>query len=352
MKRIIFFISLFYSVWVSAQIGGHYVYDFLSLPASARLTALGDYQIAIMDDDSGLALANPSLLNPEMNKTLSFNNAFYLGGINHGYVSYTHTVLDSLLTLHGGVQYSSYGKLLATTQTGLITGDFSAGDYAFVVGAGHQRGAFSYGLNLKLISSNLENYHSTGMAVDAGVTYIFPEKNLNLSFVLQNMGWQFTTYAGLNDTKQNLPFNMQLGLSHRLRYLPLRITVIAHHLNQWLIRYDDPALRPKSIFEDNSEKTYFVDNLFRHILFNLELNLGKALQIRAGYNHLRKQELQINSQRSLTGFSFGAGLNLKTFDLSYAYSAYHQAGGSHHLSFNLNMGQWVRKKKVDNIIEE
>ncbi len=51
-------------IWLSTQvligqIGGRYVFDFISLPNSARATALGDYSIAVVDGDGFTAYQNP-----------------------------------------------------------------------------------------------------------------------------------------------------------------------------------------------------------------------------------------------------------------------------------------------------
>ena len=327
-----FFCSSFTAI---AQIGGEHVYEFLNLSPSARITALGGLQVATMDEDVSLAAQNPSLYNSEMNTHLSLNTVAYVAGINHGYLGFAKD-MDSLATFGVGVQYISYGDFIGADPTGVVTGSFSASEYAFNVGAAKQFGKFSYGMNLKVIFSNFEIYNSTGLALDMGLTYFDEESMFSAGLVVKNMGTQLSTYAG---TKEDLPFDVQLGISQRLKHLPFRFGITAHHLHQWDIRYDDPSLQNNSIFDDGSDdnKSYFADNLFRHLIFSGELFLGKSLVVRAAYNHQRKQELGVDATGGGTGFSYGAGIHIKRFQFSYGRSIYHIAGGSHHFSISTQL---------------
>ena len=69
---------MFSSIAAFAQIGGSNTYEFLNVPVSGRVGALGGSVIAVNDNDPTLAMANPSLLNPHMSGmvTLSYLNYF------------------------------------------------------------------------------------------------------------------------------------------------------------------------------------------------------------------------------------------------------------------------------------
>ena len=56
-----------------AQIGGDNVYEFLNMPASARVAALGDNFLASKDNDITLTLTNPSLITRNMDNHLSLS---------------------------------------------------------------------------------------------------------------------------------------------------------------------------------------------------------------------------------------------------------------------------------------
>ncbi len=200
-----------------------------------------------------------------------------------------------------------------------------------------------------MILSYLEGYNSAGWASDWAIMYQDTAKRLALSFVLQNLGSQFTTY-GRNQNYRPIPFDAQLGLTHRLKYLPLRFSIIAHHLHRWNIRYDDPALTQNDLLlaeptvPDNGKPTAgeVVDNIFRHLRFNAELLLGKneVFHIRLGYDRMRQGELGVRGLRTLAGFSAGFGLKVYKFRIDYGLMAYHIAGTRHHFGISTNLTEF------------
>lgn len=321
-----------------AQVGGEHVYEFLRLPASARASGLGGEHVAVMDEDLGMTYHNPSILNATMHQQLSLHNDFYVAGINHGFFSYAHHFDSLKTTFNVGVKYISYGSFNATDVTGTTSGTFNAGEYAFLVGAARKYKRLSYGANLKLVSSNLESYNSFGIAADAGVTYHHPDKGLTIALVAKNIGTQLSTYTGF---REDIPFDLQLGVSKKLQYLPFRFAITGHHLHQWNIRYDDPANAPKSLIETDEpeDKKYIVDQLFRHLIFSGEIYLGRALRVRVGYHHQRSQELKLSNIRSLAGYSFGAGVHIKRIKIDYGKVFYNLAGSNNHISFTYHMGK-------------
>ena len=75
----------------TAQIGGDHTYTFLTLSNSARIAGVGGNAMVVMDNDVTLALANPSLISPEMNNNLALSYVNYFTGNNVGFISYAHT---------------------------------------------------------------------------------------------------------------------------------------------------------------------------------------------------------------------------------------------------------------------
>ena len=121
---------------LQAQIGGKHHYEFLNLPNSARITALGGYLNTVKDDDVTLALTNPAALNETMGGAIAFHHNFYLSDIQNGYVAYGHHLENSGYTLHAGVRYISYGDFMETNDIGDVTGSFDANETAVVAGVG------------------------------------------------------------------------------------------------------------------------------------------------------------------------------------------------------------------------
>jgi hypothetical protein len=345
---------LLFIVWASAGIiraqapvGGRYVYEFLGLPASARLSALGGTLPAVKDDDLNLAISNPALLNPAMHNALSFSHNFIFADIQSGYVTYGRHWKKQNITTKIGVQYVNYGDFTASDERGNINGTFSAGEAALVLGAGKQLNErIFFGAILKTVFSNYETYHSFGMAADVGLSYVKDSSGLIISLVLKNIGGEISTFTSV---RGSAPLDFQVGISKRLKYLPFRFSVTGHHLHIPNIRYDDPSLsQPTDLFgapvKENKFEN-FVDNLFRHLIFSGEFLLGKNenLRLRLGYNHLRRRELTLASIPNLAGFSAGFGIKVNVFRLDYGVGYHHLAGANNHLTISTNLDRFGKK---------
>jgi hypothetical protein len=343
------FVSLFFLLSLKAQlIGGQYTYNFLKLSPSARVSALGGNLITVADDDVNLAWQNPAVLNPGMHQQIGFNHSFYLDGIGHGLVTYGHHAEKWNTTLYGGLKYINYGTFERTNEFFQTEGTFRASEYAFSLGAGRQVDERLYlGANLKMISSQFDMYQSLGLAADLGAFYVDTTRNLTFTVVFQNMGTQLSRYTP--ETRERLPFEIQVGLSKRLKYLPFRFSIVYENLQRWNVLYDDPNLEQGIIFlgdqpETESPAVDFIDNLFRHLVFNGELLLGakENLRLRFGYKHLLRQELSVNNFGSLAGFSMGIGLKINRFRIDYGRYNFHLAGGINHFSISTNIQEFKR----------
>lgn len=328
---------------LSAQItGGRHVFQFMTLSPSARITALGGAQITVQDDDVAFAAANPAALNPSMDGRLTFQHNFYLSDIQHGYAAYGAHLPKLGFTVHGGLQYMNYGDIKQADEFGNITGKVKAAETAFTLGAARQlTERISLGLNVRFGVSTLDVYQASALATDLGALYVDTASRFSAAIVLRNVGTELATY---NDVREDLPYDLQVGFSKRLRHLPFRLTVIAHHLNQWDLRYDDPDNQDDGVLlfggdQNQSQGNPGLDNFFRHFIFSGEFLLGRneSFRLRVGYNHLRKKELSVRNYRSLAGFSGGVGFKINRFRLDVGYGAYHLAGGVLHVGIGTNL---------------
>lgn len=332
---------------VLAQVGGNNVYEFLNLAQSPRVTALGGNLITIKDHDVALAYTNPAALNPLMDDQLTFSSEFYFSGtgIVHGYTGYGFHLDKPDLTLHGGIQYISYGKFDARDIHANDIGDFKSSEYGLTGGVGKQFSEkLSGGANMKLIISQLEGYSSFGMAVDLAGMYVDTASNFTATLVMKNIGGQLSSYTG---DREPIPFEIQAGFSKKLKYLPFRLSVIATNLQRWNILYDDPNKEDATLLfgeepKGDSKAQLFVDNFFRHFVFNGEFLFGKKenFQIRLGYNHQRRAELSVENLKSLAGFSVGTGFKIKQFKLDYGLAFYHVGARVHHIGVSTNFNQF------------
>jgi len=343
-KTLPLIILLILSSLASAQIGGDNTYEFLNLTTSARVSSLGGNQIAVKDDDPFLGFVNPSLLNEEMDNKLALTYVSYLADINIGFASYTKT-FDSLGTFNLGVQYIDYGDFTETDQGGNEIGNFSAGEYAFVLGYSYPIDTnFSVGANLKTIYSSFYDYQSIGLAADIGATYFSIKSGVTMSLLAKNMGSQLTRYSDAD--REPLPFEVQFGITKRFKNVPLRLGLIAQHLQKWDLTYENPdENQAQSILgEDanqNKNENGFFDKLGRHLIFNAELLITKNFNVRFGYNYLRRAELRVDEKPGAVGISWGFGMRISKFHLSYGRSAYHQVGPTNTFSISTRLSDFI-----------
>lgn len=339
--------ALFWSASAVAQvIGGNSTFEFLRLPPSAQVAALGGIQTAAVASHYTQAAAwfqNPALLahSPQRN-ALAFHWTPFVADIHYGNINYAHRSDSLHATIGGGVQYISYGEFTATETNGQINGTFKGQEVCVALSAAKQwREHWNIGINIKTIFSGIESYNANGVAADVGVAYRDSSGRFVVALLAKNVGTQIKTYNG---THEPLPLDISLGMAKRLKHVPFSFFLTAHHLQQWDIRYNDPnAADNNAIINEDSgdtQKSYFGDKLLRHFVAGGELHLGKNLSVRLGYNHLRKKELKLANVRSLNGFTMGVGIGVRRFRLDYAFVRYHQAAASNHLSLAFPLGAW------------
>jgi hypothetical protein len=343
---IILCILILKSISAIAQVGGQSVYSFLNLPNSARVLALGGSTIAIRDDDVNMAYQNPGLINPSMASRLSLSFVDYFAGINFGNAAYAFNVKKAG-TAAVSLQYINYGSFTRADPTGYIDGEFTAGEYCINTAFSRQIDSmFTVGINLKTISSTLETYQSFGMAVDLGASWVSRDKLFQAGLVIKNLGYQFSSYTSGN--RENLPFEIQLGVSKKLEHVPLRFSLVAHNLQQPDLTFKDPQ-RPELSIDpltgDTIENKIGLGNkIMRHGILGAELNLMKNLVFRMAYNYQRRQEMKVDSRLKMVGFSWGLDIKIYKFSIAYSRSAYHLAGSPNMFTVSAKLSEFYRKQ--------
>lgn len=328
-----------------AQIGGKSAFSFLELPTSARVTASGDDLITVHDGDVNLAYQNPALLNPSHDNTLSASSVLHPGRINHGYAGYGRHYPD-VGTFHAGMKYIAYGTFQGADRFGNKTNEFTAGEYALTLGGSkHYYDRYSFGANLKLIYSQVESYSSFGFATDFGATFHDTTNMWTASLVLRNIGYQVKPFVEGN--REPLPFDLRVGVSKRLQYLPFRLNITAHHLHKPDIRYDDPAQQEQQTLvsdtaSQSNNESNVVDQIARHFIVSGEFYIAEIVRLRLGYNHLRRQEFGFGAKKGLAGFSFGAAVTINKITVSYGRSQYHPAGGTNHFTVSADLNAFLK----------
>lgn len=336
---------------ILAQIGGNSTYKFLNLPNSPRVAALGGNFVAIADNDLAIGLGNPSMISREMHNGISLNFVDYFADINYGFASYSRTY-EKYGSFAASVQYLNYGQFTYTDETGVLdenAGEFTGSEMAFVLGWGRRLDSlFSIGANLKAINSSLERYKSFGMAVDVAGSY-HARSGFTATLVARNIGRQLTTYTPGN--QEPLPFEIQLGISKKLKHLPFRYSILLTNLQKWDLTYTDPAEETIDPFtgeaKTKSKAGEFADKAFRHVVIGGEFIPTRNFSFRLGYNYQRRQEMKVDSKKGTVGFSWGFGFRISKFNFSYARSAYHLSGSPNMLSIAFNLSDFSGNGKQD-----
>ncbi|HEX6846654.1 MAG TPA: type IX secretion system protein PorQ [Chitinophagaceae bacterium] len=324
----------------SQTIGGSSVFNFLKLPHTPQLTALGSVNVSAISNDVGLAFNNPSLLKKEMHTQMNavFNN-FY-AGINAYHLSFAYRQEKLKTNFAWGLSYFDYGRISETDPSGNVLGSLQPNDWVMQVSASRSYlQKWNYGASFKFISSNYGLYRSNGIAFDVGVLFTDTSSLLSASLIAKNMGYQLKTYTATEIDE--LPFDLQAGITKRLRHAPLSFSFTAHHLHQFDIRYNDTLFNNETNSGTRNDGNFTLDKLFRHFVFAAQVFPVPQLEVTIGYNHLRRQELNIaNTTNGLNGFSLGVGLIVKKLQVRYARTHYQNNTAFNQLGLNLQLNEY------------
>ena len=191
------------------------------------------------------------------------------------------------------------------------------------------------GLSAKFINSNYGLYRSNAIAFDAGITYYDQDQQLQVSVVAKNMGTQLRTYTGTG-AKEELPFDVQAGITKRLLQAPIQFSLTAHHLHRFDVFYNDTLFNAQegdARFGSNN----FAQKILGHLVFSSDIFLSNQFQITAALNLMRRQSLNAyNFTNGLNGFSLGFGVLLHKLQIRYA-TGFYQQNLFHQVSLNFNL---------------
>lgn len=349
---------------------GATVFDFLQLPYSARQCALGGNNISLRHGDLGSAMQNPALLSGETDKQIQMSYSYYGAGQNFASVLYGHNFGRSSIEkaidepdrpnyFAAGIHYLNYGRMPYADEYGHLTGgEFTAQDILINAMYARQLGPmFCVGVSLKPMLSFYDVYSSFAMGADIGGHFCLPEKGLEIGLTLQNIGWQMKGFYSdeYGQALSSLPLNLELGLSYKLPHAPLRFSFTAHNLQRWNLNYQIYNIGHKENGSDVAVNYYPVthakwyDMLFRHTIWAVDIvPKSEKFYITLAYNHRRRQELVLKDtgadveQKSLAGFSLGAGLNIKSVRIGLGAAQYTRSNYVMQLSLALDINQLLK----------
>ena len=321
-------------------LGGNSVFNFLKLPNTPQLTSLGGINVSQSSNDIGLAFNNPALLKPEMHTQMNaVFNSFY-AGIKDWHLSLGYHDQKLNTNFCWGLNYFNYGNIQQTDDAGNMLGNFRPADWVMQLSASRSYlEKWNYGLTLKFINSDYGQYRSNGMAIDVGVLYSDSEKLITASILAKNMGFQLKKYDGTDP--DDLPFDLQIGITKRLKNAPFSFSITAYHLHRFNMQYNDTVFNNENGFTSGSSKKFSFNKLFGHFVFATTIYAGDKLEFTAGYNYLRRQELNIGSSgNGLNGFSMGVGVILDKLQIHYARAYYQNNTAYNQLGLNLTLNKY------------
>jgi hypothetical protein len=344
MKIKLLFSAILLSFSASAQIGGQFVYQFLNIPASARVAALGGTLVSVKDNDPNTALQAPSLINSSMNGAISLSAVSYPDKVKFGDASYVQD-FGKTGTFMATMHYVNYGNFNQTDDYGNSTGTFKAADYALTMGWGYQLNPlFSVGAAIKGIYSDYYIYNAMGVATDISATMYDSLNQWTVTLLIRNVGAQVNKYVPGNN--EPLPAEALIGASKRLQHTPLRFNITYRHLQKMDLAYTDendlgdvdPLTGEASVKDYN-----FFNRFSRHFILGAEILLSKNFHVRTSYNFQRRREMVVSTRPGLAGFSVGLGLKISKFIISYGFGNYHLAGGVSHFSISTSLSEFTKK---------
>jgi hypothetical protein len=287
------------------------VYNFLRLPISSHVAALGGENTTIDDDDASLVYHNPALINNVSDRTLGLNMMTYMQGSVTASASYVRAAGERASWGVAG-QFMNYGTIKEANAYGEQTGDFQAKDISISGTFGYAlTDKISGGITAKVVTSYIGQYNSLAMGIDLGLNYFDAERQWSVSAVARNLGGQLKAYE---DDFESMPLDLQVGVSKRLIGSPLRLSASLVRLNDW---------------------QYGVG---KHLVVGADILLSEQFYVAVGYNALRATEMKISESDGESahgaGLSIGAGMSLQRLKLHVAYAKYHVSASSLLVNFS------------------
>lgn len=305
MRTILSSLFIVFILSTSAVIG-QTTYDFLNVDMSARAAALGG-SFSTNNDDVDVIFSNPAGMGFLEKNPVSFSFVKHLMDINLFSLAYS-TEFENIGRFGAGVKYINYGTFDKADEFGNRTGEFGAGELAFIVGYTNEFSEnFYYGTNAKVIYSSIADESSSALALDLGINYEIPKQQINLAAAVLNLGTQLSSYL---DTKEDLPLDITIGISKRLENLPVRLSLDFHQLNK--------------------ERDEFYQHL-KGFTIGAEFYLSEVFTLRFGYDNEARSDLKIGSSSGIAGFNGGLGVKISEYIFNYGYSSMGSIGAMHRI---------------------
>lgn len=341
-RHIIGILLLLMALGVQAQ-QSNGTYSFLRATNSARVAALGGLPLPVYDDDIQLSTFNPAAIGEGMNNKLGLSYVDYYTDINFATAQYSRT-FNNIGSFAATVQYHNYGHFDEASESGIVMGEFSSADFSVNIGWGRQLSPhWSIGAAFKYAGLQYERYSAGAIGADVAGMYR-ADNGWVFTLNARNIGVQL--FNNINDDGGMLPFSLDFGASRKLDHLPLTIMLWYDDIQHWNKFVMTPTYIEKHTnpltgeFEPEGKAVLFTRNLFCHVVIGGELALGKNIVLRSAFNYGQRCLMDVPQNRTLVGFSAGAAVKIKMFEISYARLRQNIAVSPNYLTITLDLNKF------------
>lgn len=282
-------------------------FDFLrSAENSARAAGLGGAFVAYVGDASA-QLYNPATIPTAMNNSLSVTFTKHVLDVNAGVAAFARRVGSGWMGATATV--TSFGTFPRTDGLGNTIGTFGAASVALAVSyANHLDTNAYYGITVGYVQTTIDRAVASALVTSVGMLYQLPKIRTTIGASVRYLGLQL---ARMNGQDASLPTDVRIGISHRLRGLPLLVNFNVTRLAE--------------------ERMSFAERL-RCFTIGGELSIGTALQIRVGYDNGIRSSQSAATASFLTGMGIGVGIVFSDFTLDYTLSTLSAPASVHRVS--------------------
>jgi hypothetical protein len=313
----------------AGQIGGNHSFDFLQMPAHARLAALGGVNVSLADKDVNFFHNNPALAGDTLNGLASAGYVFYVGDVGNALFTYAHHDRE-WGQLIAGVQHTRYGTIQGYDESGVETLAYASGETAILVGRAHQIGHMRIGATLKGVFSNIAGYSATALLTDLGAIFQHPDQGFTFGLAFKNLGVVLSNYR--ENSSERLPFDVQAGVTLKPEHMPVRFSLTGYNLGRSKLL---PDVDNASAFQ----------RIVRHVNAGAEILLHKNVNAMLGYNYLLHHTLKSQTADAGAGFSYGFSIFVKPVEFIFSRSAYTVGNAGYSFTLSTNTNQFLKRRK-------
>ena len=276
----------------------------LLVPLTARYTALGNSTTSGLSDMNGLEAlyANPAGLTNNTGTTALFSRMEYVADIGVNYFGIGQRFGNNNLAFT--ISAWDFGDIPKQTETAPEITDVTF-DVSFITaGLTYARALtdrIAAGATLKLVNESIDDVRATGVAFDAGMTYVVGETGLRLGVSLKNIGNELK-FAGTGLTRQvQLPGQPGNATNNAVNIESEGVEFPT------LLNFGAAYTRDLGAGAAVTVLGNFRSNSFDQDQYSggLELGFQELVYVRGGFELTQDTDLTFYK-----GYSFGAGLNL------------------------------------------